>query len=61
MLNDAAVLVAYKLALAAAVTGTFALGTAAADFAITALAGVAFGLAVAWAGVKVQRCRWRSC
>jgi Na+/H+ antiporter len=55
MLNDAAALVAYKVALAAAVTGTFAFGSAIVDFAGSALAGVAFGLAVAWLGVKVQR------
>jgi Na+/H+ antiporter len=55
MLNDAAALVAYKVALAAAVAGTFALDQAAIDFVGSAVAGVAFGLAVAWVGVRVQR------
>ena len=55
MLNDAAALVAYKVAVAAAVTGSFALGSAVIDFAGSAVAGVAFGFAVAWFGVKVLR------
>jgi len=55
MLNDAVALVAYKVALAATVAGTFALGSAAIDFVSSAVAGVAVGLAVAWVGVKVQR------
>ena len=55
MLNDAAALVAYKVAVAAAVTGTFTLGSAVIDFAGSAVAGVAFGFAVAWFGVRVLR------
>jgi monovalent cation/hydrogen antiporter len=54
MLNDAAALVAYKVALGAAVAGTFAFGSAAIDFVGSAVAGVAFGLGVAWVGVRVQ-------
>jgi CPA1 family monovalent cation:H+ antiporter len=55
MLNDAAALVAYNVARAAAVAGTFALGSAAVDFVVSAVLGVAVGLAVAWIGVRVQR------
>jgi NhaP-type Na+/H+ or K+/H+ antiporter len=55
MLNDAAALAAYKVALAAAASGTFALGPGVLDFVSSAACGVAFGLAVAWVGVKVQR------
>jgi monovalent cation/hydrogen antiporter len=55
MLNDAAALAAYKVALAAAVTGTFALGSGVVDFVSSAACGVAFGLAIAWVGVRVQR------
>jgi CPA1 family monovalent cation:H+ antiporter len=55
MLNDAAALVAYNVARTAAVAGTFALGSAAVDFVVSAVLGVAVGLAVAWIGVRVQR------
>ncbi|MEY2516847.1 MAG: monovalent cation/hydrogen antiporter [bacterium] len=55
MLNDAAALVAYKVALTAAVAGTFALGSAAADFAVSVVLGVAVGLAFGWIGVRAQR------
>ncbi len=55
MLNDAAALVAYKVAVTATVAGTFALSSAIGDFAISASVGVAVGLAVGWLGVRVQR------
>ncbi len=55
MLNDATALAAFKVALAAAASGTFALGPGIIDFLSSATLGVAFGLAVAWVGVKVQR------
>jgi Na+/H+ antiporter len=55
MLNDAAALVAYKVAVAATVAGTFALGSAVTEFVISVIGGVAFGLAVGWIGVRVQR------
>jgi CPA1 family monovalent cation:H+ antiporter len=55
MLNDAAALVAYKVALTAAVAGTFALGSAAVDFVVSVALGVAIGLAFGWVGVRVHR------
>lgn len=55
MLNDAAALVAYKVAVTATVAGTFALSSAVADFAVSASVGVAVGLVVGWIGVRVQR------
>ena len=55
MLNDAAALVAYKVAVTATVAGTFAIGSAAADFLVSAAGGVALGLAIGWIGARVQR------
>jgi monovalent cation/hydrogen antiporter len=48
MLNDATALVAYKVALAAVVTGTFAAGSAFGDLILSIAGGVAIGLAIAW-------------
>jgi Na+/H+ antiporter len=55
MLNDAAALVAYRVAVAALASGSFALGDAALDFVLSAVGGVAVGLAVGWAGQQIQR------
>jgi CPA1 family monovalent cation:H+ antiporter len=55
MLNDAAALVAYRVAAAAAVAGTFALDAAAWEFVRTAAGGVLVGLAVGWVGERLQR------
>ncbi len=55
MLNDAAALVAYRVAVAAAAAGTFALGDAALEFLVSAGGGVAVGLAVGWIGQQLQR------
>ena len=55
MLNDAAALVAYKVAVTATVAGTFALGSAAIDFLVSGAGGLALGLAIGWVGVRVQR------
>jgi CPA1 family monovalent cation:H+ antiporter len=55
MLNDATALVAYRIALAAAVTGSFAAGEAALDFVTSAFGGIAIGLAVGYIEVKVLR------
>jgi CPA1 family monovalent cation:H+ antiporter len=55
MLNDAAALVAYRVAAAAAVAGTFALDEAALEFVLTAVGGVLVGLAVGWVGQRLQR------
>src|SRR5438132_10179863 len=48
MVNDAAAIVAYRMAVAAAVTGTFSLPTAGARFLLVGAGGVAVGLAVGW-------------
>ena len=48
MINDAAAIVAYRMAVAAAVTGTFSLGDAGLRFVVMGLGGVAVGLAVGW-------------
>ena len=55
MLNDAAALVAYRLAVAAALAGTFSLGDAAWEFARVGGGGILFGLAVGWAGERLHR------
>jgi CPA1 family monovalent cation:H+ antiporter len=55
MLNDATALVAYRVAVTATVSGSFALGGAAVDFVASALGGLAVGLAVGWAGQRIQR------
>ena len=48
MINDAAALVAFRIALGAALTGTFSVGEAAIDFVTGAAGGVAVGLAAGW-------------
>jgi CPA1 family monovalent cation:H+ antiporter len=55
MLNDATALVAYRIALAAAVSGTFAVDHAALDFVVSALGGIAIGLGVGFVEVLVLR------
>src|SRR5207248_10959670 len=55
LLNDVTALVAYRLAVAAVVTGTFSLGGALLDFLWAGAAGVALGLAVGWLAVHVRR------
>ena len=55
MLNDAAALVAYRIAVAAALAGTFSLGEAAWEFVRSAAGGVAIGLAIGWAGQRLYR------
>ncbi len=54
LVNDATALIAYKVALAAVVTGSFSLLAAGASFVAGAVAGVAIGIAV---GVVVARLR----
>ena len=46
LLNDATALVAYRVALAAVVTGTFVLSDALGEFAIASVGGIAIGLVV---------------
>lgn len=55
LVNDATGLVVYKLAVAAAVTGTFSFFDASIEFAQLAVAGVVIGLAVGWLFVALHR------
>ena len=55
MLNDAAALVAYRVAVGAATAGAFQLSDAALDFVIKAGGGVAVGLVIGWVGQRTQR------
>jgi len=55
MINDASALVAYRVAVAAVLTGAFSFGEAGLDFVVSALGGVAVGLAVGWLGDQVHR------
>lgn len=48
MVNDAAAIVAYRMAVAAAVTGTFSLAAASLRFLYVAAGGIVVGLAVGW-------------
>ncbi len=48
MLNDAVPLVAFRVAVAAAVSGTFSFVDAAVDFVVAAAGGIAVGLAAGW-------------
>jgi monovalent cation/hydrogen antiporter len=55
MLNDASALVAFRVALGAALAGTFSASDAAADFIVSAAAGIAIGLVSGWLMVTVVR------
>jgi Na+/H+ antiporter len=55
MLNDAAALAAYKVAVTAVVAGTFHFGEAIAEFVVSVVAGVGVGLAFGWVGERVHR------
>ena len=55
LVNDATALVAYKVALAALLTGTFSLLDATGSFVLQAVAGVAIGIAVSVAVAEVRR------
>lgn len=48
LMNDATALVAYQIALTAAVTGTFSLSHASIEFVLTSAGGIAIGLALGW-------------
>ncbi|SHI03076.1 monovalent cation:H+ antiporter, CPA1 family [Sporobacter termitidis DSM 10068] len=54
LLNDASGLVAFKFAIAAAVTGTFSLGEASVSFLVIALGGLALGAVLAFAVIWFQ-------
>ncbi len=55
MINDAAAIVAYRMAIAAAVTGAFSLVAASVRFLWVAAGGIAVGLAVGWLLRAVRR------
>ncbi|MFD0937778.1 cation:proton antiporter, partial [Methylobacterium trifolii] len=55
LLNDAAGLVLFRFAVAAALTGAFSIGDATLTFGVLALGGVAVGAAVGFAWVKLLR------
>jgi monovalent cation/hydrogen antiporter len=55
LLNDATALVAYRVAVAAAVSGTFSIGEAGIELLLSAVGGTLVGVAVAWAGSWVLR------
>ena len=55
LVNDATALVAYKVALAALLTGTFSLLDATGSFVLQAVAGVAIGIGVSVAVAEVRR------
>lgn len=56
LLNDAAGLVLVRFAVAAALTGTFSIGHAAASFALLGLGGVVVGAVVGYVIVQIIRC-----
>jgi len=55
LINDATALVAYRLAVAAVVAGSFSLLHASVSFVLTGLSGVAIGLIVGWLIAFVRR------
>lgn len=55
LINDGTALAVYKIALGAAVSGTFALGSAGLKFVGVAVGGAAIGLFVGWAAIKARR------
>jgi Na+/H+ antiporter len=55
LVNDATALVAYRLAVAAAVTGTFSLAEAGVRFIAVGAGGVVIGLALAWLLLRLFR------
>jgi monovalent cation/hydrogen antiporter len=55
LINDATALVAFRIAVAAAVTGTFSAGEAALDFVVSALGGVAIGIVAGWLTIRILR------
>ncbi|HEV2871018.1 MAG TPA: Na+/H+ antiporter, partial [Actinomycetota bacterium] len=55
LLNDATALVLYRVAVAAAVSGTFSIVEAGVELGVSAFGGTAVGLAVGWAGSRILR------
>ncbi len=60
LMNDATAIVAYQIALAAAVSGTFSLPRAAAQLLFTGLGGIAVGVALGWCVGQVRQRMRRS-
>lgn len=54
LINDSTALIAFKFAVAAATAGAFSLSDAAGEFVVDVLGGVAIGLIVAWAVVRIR-------
>src|SRR5919198_1359797 len=55
LFNDATALVAYRVAVAAVVTGSFSLADAGLHFVLGAAGGIAIGLAVGWIVAEIRR------
>jgi Na+/H+ antiporter len=55
LINDSTALIAYKFALAAAVSGSFSLAEAGGRFVLNAVVGIAIGLVVGWLVAQVRR------
>jgi Na+/H+ antiporter len=55
LFNDATALVAYRVAVAAVVAGTFSLSGAAVHFVLGAVGGVAIGLLVGWLSAEIRK------
>lgn len=55
LVNDATAIVAYRMAVAAVVTGTFSIWDAAGRFVLVAIGGVGVGLAMGWLAGLVRR------
>lgn len=55
LVNDATGLVLYRVAVAAALTGTFSIGTAGVKLLLAPLGGVAIGLTIGWLAVRLHR------
>jgi monovalent cation/hydrogen antiporter len=55
LLNDATALVLYRVAVAAAVSGSFSIGEAGTELVVSAVGGAVVGLAVGFAGSRILR------
>ncbi|HEY7622157.1 MAG TPA: Na+/H+ antiporter [Solirubrobacteraceae bacterium] len=55
LVNDSTALVAYKFAVAAAVSGSFSLATASGRFVLNAIVGIAIGIAIGWIVAQVRK------
>lgn len=55
LVNDATAIIAYRMAVAAAMTGVFSLPEAALQFVTVTVGGVAVGLAVGWVAARARR------